>query len=85
MGHLCCRHDDEICFRIASRDALHCTAEKKRLACSSSGSSLQKSQPTMVLVWLQQMMRRASYCSLNTRGELRRVSGTMCLNLWRWR
>lgn len=41
---------------------------KKRVASSSSGSPLEKSQPTMVDVWLQQIMRRASNWSLKTRG-----------------
>jgi hypothetical protein len=49
------------------RRAPHCTAAKNRAASSSSASSLQKSHPTITLVWLQQMILRASNCNLKMR------------------
>lgn len=43
---------------------VYSTVAKNRAISSISGSPLQKSHPTMILVWLQQMILRASNCSL---------------------
>ena len=68
-----CHYFDMIIIRSPVSQS---TVAKNRATSSSSVSPLQKSHPTMTLVWLQQMMRCASNC--NCIGVSGRVSRGCC-------
>lgn len=54
----------DVLLSTLNQSVVYSTVAKNRATSSNAGSPLQKSQPTITLVWLQQMILRASNCSL---------------------